>query len=283
MASLDELFYKEFQNMMYQRKGMTGQVNLNEIPLPPGAEKHLIVETRDKVKIAGIQEEYFSKLNGTEALLWGRNQLQRRKFDYRGEFIKDKDGHFVLQDVTCPQECVAVISKESIGVPTSFKSKEQSVYVDMITKRTEKGELHRFVYIIPKKYCYRVHQTALVLSWNKLRRFYQGIGLSMQNGSTLYMYVIPYSPRSQVHNYRVLHCKSSVDYTNEITTIKNFWIKNNIIFDPAQCQLTDYVKGRENMAYFNLDSTEDIYEIFDTTKPLGEDETLEDVEFVDEG
>lgn len=281
MASLDEIFYKEFMAMMYQRKGMTGQVNLNDIPLPPGSEKHLFVETREKVRIIGIQEEYFEKLNGTEALLWGRSQLQRRKFDYKGEFMRDKDGNFILQDVTCPQECVAVISRESIGVPNLFKSKEQSSYVDMITKKTPNGELHRFVYIVPKKYCYRVKQTALVLSWNKLRRFYQGIGLSMQSGSILYMYVIPYSPSSRVHNYRVLHCKSSVDYTQEITVIKNFWIKNNIIFDPAKCQLLDYVKGRENMAYFNLDSTEDVYEVFDATKPMGDDDTFEDVEFID--
>lgn len=281
MASLDEIFFKEFQNMMYQRKGITGQVNLNDIPLPPGSDKHLFVETRDKVRIIGIQEEYFSKLDGTEALLWGRSQLQRRKFDYRGEFMRDKDGNYILQEVTCPHDCVAVISKESIGVPNSFKSKEQSSYVDMITRKTQSGEMHRFVYIVPRKYCYKVKQTALVLSWNKLRRFYQGIGLSMQNGSTLFMYVIPYSPTSKVHNYRVLHCKSSVDYTQEITVIKNFWINSGVIFNPAECQLTDFVRGRENMAYFNLDSTEDVYEVFDASKPLGEDDTLEDVEFID--
>lgn len=280
MASLDEIFFKEFNLMMSQRKGMTGQVNLNDIPLPPGAEKHLFVETRDKVKIIGISEQYYSKLHGTEALLWGRKQLHRRKFDYKGQFIQ-KDGKFVLEEVTCPQECVAVISKESIGVPNTFKSKEQSCYVDMISRKTPSGEQHRFVYVIPKKYCYKVKQTALVLSWNKLRRFYQGIGMSMQNGSILYMYVIPYNPNSQVHNYRILHCKTSVDYNHEITVIKNFWVQRGVIFNPADCQLLDFVKGRENMAYFNIDSTEDMYEVFDATKPLGTEDTIEDVEFMD--
>lgn len=281
MASLDEIFFKEFNAMMYQRKGMTGQVNLNDIPLPPGAEKHLFVETRDKVRIVGISEEYFAKLDGTEALLWGRKQLYRRKFDYKGEFMRGKDGKYILQEVPCPTECVAVISKESIGVPNAFKSKEQSCYVDMISRKTATGTIHRFVYIVPKKYCYKVKQTALVLSWNKLRRFYQGIGLSLTNGSILYMYVIPYNPNSTVHNYRVLHCKTSVDYTQEITVIKNFWVGNGIMFNPADCQLLDFVKGRENMAYFNLDSTEDMYEVFDATKPLGTEDTLEDVEFID--
>ena len=36
------------------------------------------------------------------------------------------------------------------------------------------------------------------------------------------------------------------------------------------------------MAYINLDSTEDIYERFDISKPLGEEETIEDVDFLNE-
>lgn len=282
MATLDEIFYKEFTHMMQQLKGMNGQCNLNDIELPPDKAPYFLIEKRNKVIISGITEEYYSKLNGTEALLWGSSALRRRKFDYQGKFLRDRDGHYILQDVPCPHECVAIISPISIGVPNKYKSKEEAQYVDMITKHTPNGDIHRFVYIIPKKYCYPIKQTALVISWNKLRRFYQGIQLSLQNGSVLYMYVIPYNPNSQAHNYRVIHCKTSVDYTNEIVAIKDYWVKKNIIFNPAWCQLYDCVRGRENMAYLNLDSTEDIYERFDTSKHLGEEDTFEDVEFIDE-
>jgi hypothetical protein len=80
----------------------------------------------------------------------------------------------------------------------------------------------------------------------------------------------------------VLHCKASVDYSTEIQMLKDFWIKNNIIFNPAWCQLDDFVKGRDNMAILNLDSTEDMFERFDASKPLGEDDTFEEVDFLDE-
>ena len=36
------------------------------------------------------------------------------------------------------------------------------------------------------------------------------------------------------------------------------------------------------MVYLNIDSTEDIYERFDVTKHLGEEDSFEDVEFIDE-
>jgi hypothetical protein len=282
MATLDALFYKEFTQTMQRLKGQGGAVNLQDIPLPPEAEGKFFIEKRDKVVITGIQEEYYSKLNGTEALLWGSKALQRRKFDYKGEFMRDKNGNYMLQDVPCPHECTAIISPLSIQVPTKFKSKEQSQYVDMVTKKTPAGDIHRFVYIIPKKYCYMLKQTALVLSWNKLRRFYQGVGLSLKNGSVLYMYVIPYKPTSTVHNYRVLQCKTSLDYDWEINILRDYWITNNFMFNPAWCQLDEPIKGRDNMAYVNLDSTEDIYERFDISKPLGEEETIEDVGFLNE-
>lgn len=282
MQSLDEIFAKEFINTMNALRGINGQCSLMDIPLPPEAEGKLFIEKRNKVLIRGITEEYYSKLNESEALLWGSSAMRRRKYDYKGEFIKDKDGNFILQDVPCPMDCVGIISPISIQVPVKYKSKDNCQYVDVISKRTNDGRvMHRFVYIVPKRFCYQIKQTALVLSWNKLRRFYSGNMLSMQNGSFLYMYIIPYNPNNQAHNYRVLHCKTSVDYTNEINMLKNYWIANDIIFNPAWCQLDDFYKGRENMAYMPLNGTEDIYERFDESKPLGDMETFEDVEYAE--
>lgn len=280
LATLDEIFYKEFINMMHQAKGINGVCNLNDIPLPPEASKKFLVEPRNKVLVRGITEEYYEKLNEQEALLWGSSALRRRKFDYKGDFIKDKQGNYVLQDVPCPRNCVAIISPISIQVPTKYKSKEDAQYVDMVTKTDSDGtKKYRFVYIVPKKYCYILNQTALVLSWNKLRRFYTGNMLSLQNGSYLYLYVVPYNPSHKAMSYRVLHCKTSIDYNEEITMLRDFWIKNNIIFNPAWCQLDEFIRGRENMAYLSLPGTEDFYERFDASKPMDEQETFEEVEF----
>lgn len=282
MATLDEIFFKEFNRMMAELKGMNGMCNLNDIPLPPGAEKHLFIETRKKVNVIGINTEYYNKLNEHEALLWGGKALQRRKFDYKGEFIKDKNGNYVLEDVPCPTHCEAIISPISIGVPNKFRCKEDLKYVDMITRHTDKGDSHRYVYIIPRKYLYALKQTALILSWRKPRKLYAGVELAMQNGSRLYMSIIPYNPGLTSANYRVLHCKTSIDYEHEINVIKNFWIKNNIIFNPAWCGLDEPIKNRENMAYMALDATEDIYERFNSMKSMEQEDSIEEVDFLDE-
>jgi hypothetical protein len=266
---------------MYQLKGTTGYIDLSDIPLPPECEGRFFIETRNKIFLGNIIEEYYSKLAGTEALYWGTSALKRRKFDYKGEFMKDKDGKYILQDVTCPNNCMAVISELSIGVPNKFKSKEGFRYVDMITKTLDDGtKLHRYVYIVPKKYCYKMEQTALVLSWNKLRRYYSGVAISLQNGHTLYVYIIPYKPTAQNHNYRVLHCKTSIDYSEELQMLRDFWVQNGIMFNPDDCQLYDYVKGRENMAVQQLNGVIDDYQRFDITKTMGDEDTFDDVDFV---
>jgi hypothetical protein len=283
MASLDEIFYKEFNQMMYQLKGNYGYMDLADIPLPPEAQGKFFVESRNKIFLGNIVEEYYSKLAGTETLYWGTSALKRRQFDYKGEFMKDKNGKYILKDVTCPNNCMAVISDLSIGVPNKFKSKEGFQYVDMITKTFDDGKkLHKFVYIIPKKYCYKMEQTALVFSWNKLRSYYSGIAISMQNGHILYVYIVPYRPTSQSHNYRIIHTKTSTDYTEELQMIKDYWIKIKFMFNPDDCQLYDYVRGRENMAIQQLDGVIDNYERFDITKSMGDVDTFEDVDFAEE-
>lgn len=265
--TLDELFYKEFNVMMQDLKGMVGSCNLQDIPLPEQV-KSFIIEKRKKVVIKGIEEEHYNNLNETEAYLWGTSSLKRRKFDYKGEYMKDKDGNYIMEDVVCPRDCTAIISDTVIGVPYKFKPKEQFLYVDILDAPTRQ----MYIYIVPKKYLYMVKQTALVLSWNKLRRFYSGIGVALQNGYTLYMYIVPYNPMSSATNYKVLATKTSVDYNKELNIIKNFWIQNNIMFNPDWCVLDEHIRGRVNMAYEPLNGTEDIFERFDLSKPLSEEE-----------
>ena len=62
MATSEEIFYRDFMQMMNQRKGMYGQCNLNDIKLPPDAKTKFLVEKKEKVVIGNIDEEYYSKL-----------------------------------------------------------------------------------------------------------------------------------------------------------------------------------------------------------------------------
>ena len=278
----DELFYKEFSQMMLSLKGITGYVNLQDIPMPPEASGHFLKEKHDKVAIGYINDEYYGKLSNSEALLWSNGALRRRKFDYKGEFMKDSNGNFILEDVVCHQDCLPIISDIKLGVPLKYKPQESFEYVDCIVKNTPEKKFVKFLYIVPRKYLYKINQTALVLSWNKLRVYYSGVALSLQNGHILYLYVIPYKPNNVEHNYRVLHCKTSDDYSAEMTLLRDYWLKNNVIFNPNWCQLTEPVKGRDNMAVLRLDGVLDTYERFNTSKSLGEAEEIEDIEFVED-
>lgn len=280
MATLDEIFVREFTKMMQERKAITGVRNLSDIPLPPEAI-NFKVENHDKVVIRGINDEYFGKLNEKEHSLWSKGALYKRKYDYKGEFIRDKKtGDYVYEQVTCPQDCVAIISDIQLQVPLKYKPSETFIYVDYKSRQNPitGGTDIKYVYIIPKKYCYKMQQTALVLSWNRLRVYFSGVQISLVNGHTLYMYSIPYKPTKTDRNYRVLHCKTSEDYTQEIKAISQYWIRTGIMFNPAICTV-DFIKGRDNMAYMQLNGVLDTYERFNADVSM--DKTVDSM--IDDG
>lgn len=266
--TLEELFCREFNQMMLQRKANTGLFNLSALDLPEGVFGEIC--TRDKVIIKNIEEEYYSLLNNSGALLWSHGKLSKRKFDYRGEFIK-KDGKYVVEPVTLPHESVAVISDVKIGVPTKFKSKESFDYVDVLHRKNKDGSVDvRYVYIVPREYCYKLNQTALVLSLNKLRVYYYGSSVCLQNGYVLYMYIIPYKATSTRNtNYRVLDTGTDLDeYQTKIDSLIQYWYSRGYLFNYEACQLYEGVKGRTNIAYETLPVIKDSYQRYDEEKSM---------------
>lgn len=257
MSTNEEIFYKEFNQMINQLKAMNGVVNIYDIPLPSFPFK---VEQRDLVAIGNIGVDYYSKLNDTEAILWSNGQLKRRKFDYKGEFMKDKNGNQIFVDVTLPHDCVAVISSIQIGVPLKFKSDEHFEYVDVINRNNPDGtKTPHYVYIIPRKYCFKLNQVALVINNNKMRVYYDGLGITLKNGNTIYLYTIPYKPSTQQRGYRVIHTKTSNDFTEELTAIRNYWLEQNYMFNPTKCVLNEGTKGRDNVALQVMSASLDEY------------------------
>lgn len=269
MPSLDEMFYREFNQMLSQRKAQLGVVNLYDLALPESVANSTI-DTHDKVYISGIDDEYYSKLNGTEAILLSRPNLKRRKFDYKGEFIK-KDGNYVFEEVDVHNKCVAVVSNTKLGVPLKYKPKEDFTYVDIIDKEKEDGSRDiRYIYIVPKKYCYKLNQVALVLSLNKMRVYYSGIGMALQSGTVVYLYTIPYKPSKSERSYRCLGTKTELDFSQELTDIRDFWLKNNMLFDYASCELPEGVRGRSNVAYEEFPQVLESYIRYNPEKSLAD-------------
>lgn len=275
--TLDEIFARDFRRMMMELKRQSGYVDLKDIPVPPEIIPYMKQDKRDLVVLSEIDDEYYGRIGKTLCVLWGRSQLMRRKFDYKGEYMKDKAGNDIWTEVTCPTDCVAVVSDISIGVPLKYKPKEHFEYVDMISREVDGKREIKYVYIVPKKYCYKCNLTALVLSWVKLRVYYSGVQLAMQNGHSLFLYIIPYkATRNVQHNYRVIMTKPSIDYDTELAQLRDFWIRNQIIFNPAQCELLDEVRGETNPALHVFEGVLDDYEMFDIGHAIGEEETMQE-------
>lgn len=266
----EELFFKEFNAMVLALRAYNGPVNIYDMPLP---DIPFHRELHEIAYIQGIETEYYNKLNESEAIIWKEGKLKRRKFDYRGEYMTDSDGNVITEEVTLPQDCIAVISEIRIGVPYKFKTEESFAYVDMV-KHDDKIY---YVYIVPKKYCYKINQTALILNTNKMRVYYQGIGLTLKNGSIVYLYVIPYKPTQKEKGYRVLCSHTNIDYSKEFVAIRDYWLQNNYMFNPALCNLYEGTKGRNNAALIEFPTVLDEYERFNIDKPMSND-TLDEFE-----
>lgn len=275
--SLDELFAKEFRATSQQRAGISGALSLYSLPLPESFSGK--VEMTRKVIVNGINDQYYSKLNKTECIHWTKPNLRRRRFGSDGQYIKGADGKVIADAVTLPQNCAAVVSTTRLAVPLKYKPKEAFDYVDFMSKKRPDGSVERrFVYIVPKCYCYAVNQLALVLSLNKLRTFYYGQAMVLQSGHTVYMYVIPFKPSTVERSYRILKTKTRNDFGAEIDEIMKYWLGHNILYPIELTSLSEPVKGMMNVAYHVLSDTQDEFVRFDPNKSLAD--TAEEMEFI---
>lgn len=274
--SLDLIFAKEFKAMAQQRVAYSGAINLYDLPLPKDFRSG--ASSMKKVLLRGIREEYYSKLNNVECLHWTRPNLKRRKFGSDGQILTDSNGKAITVDVPLPNGCAAIATDVKLGVPLKFKSKEGFDYVDCITKPRPDGSVERkYIYIIPKKYCYSINQLALVLSLNKLRSFYFGQEMVLQSGHTVYLYVVPYRPGGNEKPYRVLCTKTRNAFGAEVDAIMRFWLQSNILFPLEMTQLSEPFKGEMNVGFRVLCSSLEEFVRYNPDKSLADN--TEEFEF----
>lgn len=263
MFTADEVFFKEFKNMMKYRESITNNklysqglyddnTKLRGITLPTEFSKYTI-ETYDKVYIMDIEDEHMSNLNETEALWWTKGQLTRRKFDYKGEFIKDDNGNYVTEDVDLPNDCVAIISDVNVHLPNKYQapSGDTFIYVDMLERKFDGETQRKYIYILPRKYCHKMYQTALLMSVRRPSKFYSCFEIALTTGLTVFLSAVPFKPNKPPVG-RVLRTKTSDDFMEEMLALRKYWVDNNIMFDPNKCMLSETVKGRDNMAFLEL-------------------------------
>lgn len=268
MPSLDEIFYNEFNSSMLVRKANT----LFDMNLPIDTSIITPIPARNQAVVKGICEEFYSKLNfNTEnkevVSLVGKQQLKRKIFMPDGKPRLEEDGKIRREVVPVPLGCAGVVSAIKIGVPKAFKPKEQLEYVDFI--KAQDSEV-KYIYIVPKKYLYKVNLCALVMSYNKLRSYYTMVKVALVNGHSVFISVIPFKPTYNNENktYKIIGVKASANFDAEILKLFSFWEYNGIMFTRCATQLSEPVKGVYNCGVFHFVSTLDEYELYDREKSL---------------
>jgi hypothetical protein len=245
----NELFFKDFNEMMSDRRAHYAndpRFQLMELPIPamPGVQTGNIGVALCLIK--GVKEPFFDALNNEVVTLVGKTTLTKRQPSPEGGWRTDANGNPLKIQVPVPNDCVAVISEKNIKLRRTLEDGKQYVasggykYVDYFDNNSGK---RKFIYIIPRDCVYRLNTCALILTFNIHRSFYRRYKLALQNGSYIYMYVVPYKRRTDNQSYRILGVKAGCDFQKEVYDIISLWMNYNAIFNLNYTKLTEPVRG----------------------------------------
>ena len=225
MASLESVFIKEFNRGIR----MSGAVkDIYKVPLPEEC-KSWKVSGCELYGVNGLGESsgLFRALNGTLVKKIPRNaDAKKRKVDLvTRDFVRGNDGRFVYEDVKVPSGSMVVISDKSLNLPYNYKCEDPGFgYIDFITV----GGNREFLYYIPKKNMFKVNQTALALSVKNMKN-YSGMGYLSWKFGTIYLHIIPYAPTRSYVGSKILKTGYSLNFTEEVRKIVDFWEENRVI------------------------------------------------------
>lgn len=258
----DELFYREFRDMINDRKAQLGgseKFQIDNLPIPKEITSGGIPKT-PMAYVKGINTPCFDKLNKSEVQLTNKTTLKKRLLNSDGTFRRGEDGKVKVTEVSVKQGFVAVLSDINIhlkkyqienGVKRQISYPDGFRYVDYI--ETKVGR--KYIYIIPKGNVYKMNMCALIMTKNPHRIYYRGCKTVLQNGENIYIYVVPFKRYSEMTEYRVLKVKSSLSFDAEVTAILRYWVKMGVIFDYYLTSLDTGVKGIKNLALSKFSGT----------------------------
>lgn len=271
MKSLTELFVSEFDVMVRDSKVLPQNigVDLFSLAVPDSFKLSKFDSTLEQVKILGIVEEFYNKLNSTTAYLLSRPRLTRKKYNFNGDYVLDADGKNFIEEVTVPEDCLAVLSKVKISVPNKNKTSTGFFeYVDVYLNEEFNKKSVFYIYIIPRSVCYKINLVSLCASFERPRRIYGGCTVHLIQGHKVYVYIAPFKVSSVRRNYRIFTVKSSLDLLNEYKELLTYWGNNGIIYTIDLLWLDEIVNGRQNVAYSVLDKTIDEYVQFNVEQSM---------------
>lgn len=193
-----------------------------------------------KVLVKGIPRMgvpgLFSDLNSTivDILPKGKKVLKRKVDLVTRSFMRDKNQGYVYDNYTVPSGSVVVATKFNLHLRWNTKYSDGFSFIDF--EDTREGRY--MYYIIPKKYLYRVNQTALVVSVKNMKS-YSGMGYRSYRNGVVFLHIIPYTPSREYIGSRVLKTKMGLDYSKEIEAIVGFWESVGFIPRVGYCFLED--------------------------------------------
>lgn len=260
MKTADQVFAKEFKDMMNGRRSMSGSFNLVDIPIPNMSSLLTNLGKGEVCLVKGLSEDFFDKLNNSEVQILTSQILMKRQVLSDGTFRVDSNGNYVFTQVPLKQGFVAIHSKKSIGlkrkvvingIEKEHKLAEGFRYIDYFELKGER----RYIYTIPKENVYPLNLCALIITPNKHRHFYKGCKLALQNGNYLYIYVIPFKNGRETRGYRVIGTKASPYFDIEVNKLLSHWMQLGIIFDLNMTALENQVGGENNLGIMDLVGT----------------------------
>lgn len=228
MSSLESEFQKEFKTEV----GVFVPKDVLKVPLPPESSKWE-VHKEDCFLVKDVEDGYYGKLNETKVWRLPSNAVaKRRKIDKATRsFMRDNDGNFVYEDVKIPVKSMVVVSDKAIGLPFKYKC-DGFDYIDYTIDRG----IRKYLYVIPKKNLYRVHQTALAVSVKNMRH-YEGMGYNTWRMGMIYLHIIPYKPSNTYTGTRILLTRTGLNYSREICSIVRYWEQCLFIPNMEMCEV----------------------------------------------
>ncbi|MFA8998102.1 hypothetical protein ACEI87_10525 [Clostridioides difficile] len=243
----DLLFFGEFKALINDRRKSNLNIPLNSMTIPSFPNLIKNIPSNPAIFVMGIEKKNFSLLNNSKAELL---DLSNKKNIVTNKCFEKNLVNYNYKKMN--KHCVLIISKIFIGIVNDTKSKNPKAskynYVGCIEKENKEK---LYIYIIPKKYVYKINICALILTSKKIDKFYNGFKLIKQDGESIYLYVIPYQYKKS--DYDILGLKYSSNFNKEIKLILSHWINKNYIFDFKLTYLETYIDRTYNLAikYYN--------------------------------
>ena len=246
----------------------------------------------ERLKCANPYVEYYGYKADNSSDLGALIEQGEQTVDYSKKPI------YYYTPIEVPPESKVIVSDHAIGWSKDQKHAKGLGYIDRLDNPNNydnefnkiKDLPNKYLYYIPKRNLYYLHQTALALSTRIMPKCYYGVRLTFVNGQYYYLQVVDFRPgkRDGTEYYKYLCTKTTTDYTEELSVLREYWKNKHVIFDPVYCELNEtQITGSEskqvimsNLAWATLQGNKDTYIRYDVEKSLaGYEEYYSNVNF----